>query len=146
MLHQEPTPIKIRLRGRCFFGFVSQRSANRLYIQVSTLSPYGWGCASSSASMMGDILKLAMNATSTNAVQPYQIDGRLVLRTLLIYHSRERQKDCPGFQFDNLDTGLRNWVVRQGFSQPEDIKHLEQASGYLIGRSAWNRRSGLRFQ
>lgn len=120
---------EIKLRNQAFISYASKSHTYQLFIQLPTVPPLGWPRTASCSMILGDILSFASRITNTGNIQPYIIDGRLALRTILFYYCRDDQAETDGFDFADLDPTLQSWIAQKGFNSKEDIAKLKEATG-----------------
>lgn len=120
---------EIPLRNQIFIAYGSEMDRSPIFIQLPPVPPMGWPNTTSSAVALGDIIKFATQTARVASIQPYLIDGRLALRTILFYYCRDFQVDTDLLRFEELDVSLQTWIKKQGFRSDEDIISLACASG-----------------
>lgn len=122
------------LRGLSYKFYAEEqikKGSFRLYLRCPQLSMVPGSASSQDSIRLAEVIKFAVNLMGTVGIRPYFVESSSILGLILARLRKGRLGEAPLMTFDTIDPVLRFWLAREGFTDDEDVRKLEELAGSL---------------
>ncbi|KAB8261064.1 hypothetical protein BDV32DRAFT_137719 [Aspergillus pseudonomiae] len=103
----------------------------RLYIRCPELPAEVWSINPIHAARLSDVVRFATRVLGITDIRPYFVESSSIVGYIL---SQARKERLGGhiMTTDDLDAGIKLWLIRKGIGDDDDIREIETIAGSLV--------------